>query len=258
MTRLLTAVTDVSILSHRAFRQTLCWSSFSHTIYWVNWSGSHGTPSYAFDVAPNSAVSPRDHRQCLLSRRSVPTCERRISVVTTVTTSSPPSVLGSPGYAICLRCGVRTLVARASEMCSYCLDYEAVRKGAAKLTNVRAYPSQTNTVPSKGKADPFDTGVRPYQTNMVLGKRKADALRESRKLLPIPPCTEFQTRSGMYDVLLSTLKTFYKTGVSSRTPPPYLLFHGSYSIIADPKVSNARQLLLVSQDLQKIVKLPHQ
>lgn len=60
----------------------------------------------------------------------------------------------------------------------------------------------------------------------------------------------------MYEALLTSLKTFYKANTSSRAP--YISFYGSYSIIADPAVSNARQALHVSQDLQKIVKLPHQ
>ena len=154
-----------------------------------------------------------------------------------VTGSACLFVLGAPVYAACTRCGVNTLKYGSSGVCSYCLNYQAVRKRATELANA---PTQA------------------LQTNVVLGKRKAEVLREPRKLLPPPACTEFQTRSGMYEALLHMLKTFYKTNASSKTHPPYVSFHGSYSIVADPKVSNVRQLLLVSQDLQKIVKLPHQ
>ena len=154
-----------------------------------------------------------------------------------VTRSACLFVLGTPVYAACTRCGVSTLKYGSSGVCSYCINYQAVRKRAAEFAN---------------------TPLQVSQTKVVLGKRKAEVLREPRKLLPPPACTEFQTRSGMYEALLNMLKTFYGTNTSSKTHPSYISFHGSYSIIADPKVSGVRQLLLVSQDLQKIVKLPHQ
>ena len=71
------------------------------------------------------------------------------------------------------------------------------------------------------------------------------------------PLKEFQTRSELHDALLGMLKDYYKATRNSKTPTQYVAFYGSYSIVADPDVSTAKQTMLVSQDLRKIVKLPH-
>ena len=85
------------------------------------------------------------------------------------------------------------------------------------------------------------------------GKRKVDAIEELQAM----PCTEYQTPSAMYEVLRSTVTDFYKANDPTKAHTPYVFFHGTFSVVADPQVPNKMQSTLVSQELQKIVKLPH-
>lgn len=92
------------------------------------------------------------------------------------------------------------------------------------------------------------------------GERKADASLEPPlpKLASILPCTEFQSRSDMYTELSSRIRSFYKScNAVSSSRPRYVDFHGSYSVIVDHGTNHPKQVSLVSQDLQKIVKLLH-
>lgn len=92
----------------------------------------------------------------------------------------------------------------------------------------------------------------------VLGKRKADASHEP----PLPqlastlPCTEFQSRADMYTELSGRVREFYQL-CNNASRPRYVDFHGSYSVVVDHGASHPKLVSLVSQDLQKIVKLPH-
>lgn len=117
-----------------------------------------------------------------------------------------------------------------------------------ELLQARDRPSGRDGVPT--------TYSRPRSlvSSIALGKRKMDWDASPQEVLS---CQEFQTQSGLYEALLGIMKAFFEANQDLKNPAQYIAFHGSYSIVADGSVSTMRQTTLVSQDLRKIVKLPH-
>lgn len=150
----------------------------------------------------------------------------------------------------CKTCGAVEHVVQSYGVCNHCLHQQFAKERESGREWMQA------VVAERAKWDPHAAKVlaraeKPQPSDVVLGKRKADALQDT-------PCTMYQTRSALYEALLGKLKTFYQAQQAGKASTAYISFHGSYSIVADPTVYNARQVIIVSGDLQKIAKLPHQ
>ncbi|OBZ73736.1 hypothetical protein A0H81_06120 [Grifola frondosa] len=97
-----------------------------------------------------------------------------------------------------------------------------------------------------------------------LGKRKAEVFAEegdkrTRIALRHSSNTRmlFQTESGLLDALSAALQSYYASSLASSSQLPYINFHGTYSIIADPRIKLRKRVEMLSAKLKKTVKLPH-
>ncbi len=97
------------------------------------------------------------------------------------------------------------------------------------------------------------------------GKRKALEWESARpaKIPRVSKSTsqadlsEFQTSHDLYDMLSGLVKSYYKACTSPSVPCVNISFQGSYSVVADPNISNSRRVRMESKYLSKIIKLPH-
>ncbi|KAI0924524.1 hypothetical protein AcW1_006632 [Taiwanofungus camphoratus] len=98
-------------------------------------------------------------------------------------------------------------------------------------------------------------------TGVLLGKRKAP---ETDSEVPAKMSSsrdkmydQYQTGADMLDTLSSSLKQYYNACLSSSAQPPYIQFRGGYSVVSDPKITRWKRVDMVSDELKKVVKLPH-
>ncbi|KAL6304555.1 hypothetical protein BKA93DRAFT_733065 [Sparassis latifolia] len=129
-------------------------------------------------------------------------------------------------------------------------------KSNTQLTDPGGNPITSGSPKSDGKASQ-SSGV-----GVLLGKRKAVELDRGEHgggadFVDVEGYVQFQTAPALLDALSSTLKAYYDACLSASTPPPYISFCGTYSIVADPKIPQWKRVELVSTDLRKIAKLPH-
>lgn len=103
-------------------------------------------------------------------------------------------------------------------------------------------------------------------SGVALGKRKTvDEGSGARKSRTKPRSTAtiqmFQTEAQAYQSIASAMEMCKNAPVvgSSTTPhsPRCVRFHGAYSIVADPTVSQQTRVEMVSVKLKEISKLPH-
>ncbi|GJE90926.1 hypothetical protein PsYK624_070730 [Phanerochaete sordida] len=153
----------------------------------------------------------------------------------------------------CAICGI-ILPDRSEVFCPPCTELE-IKYGDSRWAVAQRKLLKKKAAAAKKEAEAAKAA--PPST-VALGKRKADTMEAPpAAALPTRSCKGFQTRAAMYEELTTRMRNFYTANKSSQTGASYVAFHGAYSIVADPSVSHKLRSTLVSQELQKIVKLPH-
>ncbi|TFY61823.1 hypothetical protein EVJ58_g4262 [Rhodofomes roseus] len=130
-------------------------------------------------------------------------------------------------------------------------------------------PAQTSEVDRSEDHVPPAAGG--WEDRTVLGKRKAsddhtlhdqlhdctDSESSSTSLDACEDCEDYQSCGDLWDALAAALNSFNDAWNQSATRPPYVNFHGTYSIVADPKIPLWKRVELVSRDLRRLARLPH-